>query len=129
MIAMAKIFMFRGYEMDKLSQMPLKEFAQLLKTRERRKIKRGFTEQEKKFIEDIKAGVDPIKTHCRSMIILPMMVGKSIFVYTGREFARVDVSPEMLGHRLGEFAETRKRVKHGAPGIGATRSSMFIPLK
>ena len=35
----------------------------------------------------------------------------------------------MIGHRLGEFAMTRKTVKHSAPGLGATRSSKFVPLK
>ena len=126
---MAKVFTFRGYEMDKLSQMSLREFSQLLKSNGRRKFKRGLTEQEKKLLQDIKEGNDPIKTHCRAMIIIPMMVGKTIFVHAGKEFTRVDVKPEMLGHRLGEFADTRKRIKHGAPGVGATRSSMFIPLK
>jgi small subunit ribosomal protein S19 len=58
-----------------------------------------------------------------------MMVDKTIFVHAGKEFLRVDIKPEMLGHRLGEFADTRKRIKHGAPGMGATRSSMYIPLK
>lgn len=37
--------------------------------------------------------------------------------------------PEMVGHYLGEFAITYKPVKHGRPGIGATHSSRFIPLK
>jgi len=35
----------------------------------------------------------------------------------------------MVGHYLGEFAITRKRVKHTGPGVGATRSSKFMPLK
>jgi small subunit ribosomal protein S19 len=35
----------------------------------------------------------------------------------------------MLGHRLGEFSVTRKGVKHGAAGIGATRSSSFMSVK
>lgn len=37
--------------------------------------------------------------------------------------------PEMIGHYLGEFSITYKPVKHGRPGIGATHSSRFIPLK
>lgn len=39
------------------------------------------------------------------------------------------LQPEMVGHYLGEFAITYKPVKHGRPGIGATHSSRFIPLK
>jgi small subunit ribosomal protein S19 len=126
---MAKLFTFRGYELDKLKQMSLKDFGNLLKSRERRKIKRGLTVDEKKLLIDIQEGNDPIRTHSRTMIILPMMVDKTIFVHAGKEFLRVDIKPEMLGHRLGEFADTRKRIKHGAPGMGATRSSMYIPLK
>ena len=126
---MAKIFTFRGYEIDKLKQMSIREFSQLLKSRDQRKFKRGLTEQEKKLLQDIKEDNIPIKTHCRAMIIIPIMVGKTIFVHAGNEFIRVDIKPEMLGHRLGEFADTRKRIRHGAPGVGATRSSMFVPLK
>ena len=36
---------------------------------------------------------------------------------------------EMVGQYLGEFSITYKPVKHGRPGIGATNSSRFIPLK
>lgn len=39
------------------------------------------------------------------------------------------LQPEMIGHYLGEFSITYKPVKHGRPGIGATHSSRFIPLK
>ncbi|MEM3151636.1 MAG: ribosomal protein S19 family protein, partial [Candidatus Bathyarchaeia archaeon] len=71
----------------------------------------------------------PIKTHCRDMIILPEMVGLTILVHNGKEFVPVEIKPEMIGHYLGEFAITNKRVVHGAPGIGASRSSMYVPLK
>ncbi|HLC85017.1 MAG TPA: ribosomal protein S19 family protein, partial [Candidatus Nanoarchaeia archaeon] len=37
--------------------------------------------------------------------------------------------PEMLGHKLGEFAITKKRVAHSAPGIGATRSSASLSVR
>jgi len=126
---MAKIFTFRGYELDKLKAMSLKEFGNLIESRQRRKIRRGFTPDEKKLLKDIEEGFDPIKTHCRAMLIIPMMVGKTIYVYTGKEFVRVEILPEMLGHRTGEFVETRRRVKHGAPGMGATKSSTYVPLK
>lgn len=42
---------------------------------------------------------------------------------------QVEIKPEMIGHYLGEFSVTYKPVKHGRPGIGATHSSRFIPLK
>ncbi len=71
----------------------------------------------------------PIKTHCRDMVILPEMVGLTLLVHNGKEFASVEVKPEMIGHYLGEFAITNKKVLHGTPGIGASRSSMYVPLK
>lgn len=127
---MAKVFLFRGFDLQTLKQMPLKDFAKLVESRARRKlVKRGMTEQEKKLLLDLRNMVDPVKTHCREMVIIPEMVGRTIYVHAGREFVRVDIITEMLGHRLGEFAETRKRVRHGAPGMGATKSSMFVPLK
>lgn len=71
----------------------------------------------------------PIKTHCRDMVILPEMVGLNLLVHSGKEFTAVDVKPEMIGHYLGEFVITNKKVVHGTPGIGASRSSMYVPLK
>jgi len=71
----------------------------------------------------------PIKTHCRDMVILPEMVGLNLLVHSGKEFAAVDVKPEMIGHYIGEFVITNKKVVHGTPGIGASRSSMYVPLK
>jgi small subunit ribosomal protein S19 len=71
----------------------------------------------------------PLKTHCRDMVILPEMVGLTLLVHSGKEFTSVDVRPEMIGHYLGEFVITNKKVLHGTPGIGASRSSMYVPLK
>ena len=71
----------------------------------------------------------PIKTHNRDMIVIPEMIGAVLGVYNGKEFVRVEIAPAMIGHYLGEFAPTRKRVIHSAPGVGATRSSMYVPLK
>jgi small subunit ribosomal protein S19 len=70
-----------------------------------------------------------IKTHVRDLIILPEMVGAKIGVHNGKEFVAMDIKPEMIGHYLGEFAITNKPVRHGTPGIGASRSSMYVPLK
>ncbi len=123
-----KEFLFRGKKIEELKSLSLNEFADLLKSRERRKIKRGFTEEEKKLLKDLEKK-DEVKTHCRDMIILPLMVGKTIHVYNGKEFVAVRVTTEMLGHRLGEFALTRKRVQHHAPGVGATRSSQALSVR
>jgi small subunit ribosomal protein S19 len=63
------------------------------------------------------------------MIILPDMVGLTIFVYNGKEYSSVTIKREMIGHYLGEYAITNKRVQHGAPGVGSSRSSLYVPLK
>ena len=57
------------------------------------------------------------------------MVGLTIYVHNGKEFSEVKLTAEMIGHRLGEFAATRRQVKHGAPGVGATRSSAALSVK
>ncbi|CAO2593682.1 40S ribosomal protein S15, partial [Lemmus lemmus] len=46
-----------------------------------------------------------------------------------QDLNQVGIKPEMTGHYLGEFSITYKPMKHGWPGIGATHSSHFIPLK
>ena len=124
-------FMYRGKTLEELLQMNINEFAELLPARERRSLKRGLTERQKKLLEKIRKckGKKLIRTHDRDMIILPEMVGAKIGVHNGKEFVVIEIKPEMIGHRLGEFAPTRKRVQHSAPGFGATRSSKFVPIK
>jgi small subunit ribosomal protein S19 len=126
---MAK-FVFRGKSLDEIKEMNLEEFSLLLKARQRRSLKRGLNEKQKKLLEKIRK--DPGKFHrtrSREMIIVPEMVGVKMGVHNGKEYVTVEIKPEMLGHRLGEFAMTRKGVKHSSPGFGATRSSKFVPLK
>jgi len=72
---------------------------------------------------------ETVKTHLRDMIIVPEMIGSVVGVYNGKTFNSVEIKPEMTGFYLGEFSITYKPVKHGRPGIGATHSSRFIPLK
>jgi small subunit ribosomal protein S19 len=57
------------------------------------------------------------------------MIGITIHVYNGKEFIQFEMKPEMGGHYIGEFIITNKPVRHGTPGIGASRSSMYVPLK
>ncbi|KAK1698128.1 hypothetical protein QYE76_014825 [Lolium multiflorum] len=77
------------------------------------------------------AGEKPkaVRTHLRNIIIVPEMTGSIISVYNGKFVIQIEIKPEMTGHYLGEFSFTYKPVKHGRPGIGATHSSRFIPLK
>ena len=124
-----KEFTFKGKTAEELKQMSLSELAQLLTSRQRRTIKRGFTEQQKILLKKIRNNEKNIETHCRDMIILPEMIGKTIKVHQGKEFLPVNIEPDMLGHYLGEFLLTRKRVAHSAPGIGATRSSASLSVK
>jgi small subunit ribosomal protein S19 len=126
---MAKIFLFKGKTVEELQKMPLDEFAKLIPSRRRRTIKRGFTPQEKKLLERLRRKQKAVKTHVRDMVIIPEMIGKRILIYSGKDWVTLDVTGEMLGHVLGEFAQTRKKVMHSAPGVGATKSSKFLPLK
>ena len=131
---MPKKFSYHGLALEELQKLPLDDFAKLLPARQRRSLSRGFTPKQKKLIERARAartsGKDtPIRTHSRDMVIIPEMIDLKFAVHNGKEFVVVDVKAEMVGHRLGEFAQTRKKVTHGTPGIGATRSSMYVPLK
>jgi len=126
---MAKEFILRGKKFEEISTMSLKEFAGLLPSRERRSLLRGFTEQEKILLEKVRNNKAKLKTHCRDLIIIPEMVGKVIKIYNGKEYAELRIEKEMMGHRLGEFAVTRSKVAHSAPGIGATRSSSALSVR
>jgi len=128
-------FSYRGHTLDELQEMSVDEVAELLPARMRRSIERGLSAEKEKLLEKARDAEDeetannPIRTHLRDMPILPEMVGLTFAVYTGQSFERVKVEPEMLGHYLGEFQLTRTSVEHGQAGIGATRSSKFVPLK
>ncbi|MEF8774740.1 MAG: 30S ribosomal protein S19 [Halobacteriales archaeon] len=128
-------FTYRGHTLDELQEMDLEEVAELLPARQRRTIERGLSVQEQKLLEDAReadpeeTAADPLRTHLRDMPVLPEMVGLTFAVHAGQSFERVEVEPEMIGHYLGEFQLTRQQVEHGQAGIGATRSSKFVPLK
>ena len=126
---MARIFLYKGKTVEELQKMSLEEFAKLVPARERRSLLRGFNDLEKKFLEKLRTSEKPVRTHLREMVIIPEMLFKKVLIHNGKEWILVDIKPEMVAHRLGEFALTRKRVKHSAPGVGATRSSKFLPLR
>ncbi|HLC19558.1 MAG TPA: 30S ribosomal protein S19 [Candidatus Nanoarchaeia archaeon] len=126
---MAKEQLWRGKTKEEVMKLDLKDFSVLVNSRERRKLVRGFTTMEKILLKDIASGDQKVKTHCRDMVIVPAMVDKKLSVYNGKEWIPLHITIDMLGHRLGEFALTRKSVKHSAPGIGATRSSAAISVK
>lgn len=127
---MAKKFTFRGYTPEQLKDMTLTEFSKIITARGRRTLKRGFTEPQKRLLKRIKEHPDKFhKTHERDIVIIPQMIGAKLGVYNGKEWVTVEITPDKLGHRLGEFAMTRQRVKHSAPGVGASRSSKHVSIK
>ena len=131
---MVKEFKYRGVSTEELQTMSLEKLFELFPARARRSLTRGITDSKRKLLEEVKlakAGklTTQIKTHLRDLIILPYMIGLTIHVFTGKEFHPVVIKPEMVGHYLGEFSLTNKRVQHGAPGVGASRSSLYVPLK
>jgi small subunit ribosomal protein S19 len=124
-----KEFRLRGKTLDELKTLSYKEFAQYVTARKRRSILRGFTDAQKRFIVKFEKKGNNVETHCRDMVILPIMVGKTIKVHSGKTFVPLLIQEEMLGHCLGEFITTRSRVAHNAPGIGATKSSSSVSVK
>lgn len=131
---MPKDFAYRGFTLDQLQGMSMDEFIMILPSRQRRTLRRGLKPEQRILLEKIReaakeGGDNTVKTHVRNMVILPEMVGLIIQVHNGKEFVEVAMKPEMIGHALGEFAITNKPVRHGTPGIGASRSSMYVPLK
>ncbi len=122
-------FTYRGYTVAKLKKMKLEDLAQLMGARQRRKIKRALRSEEEQLLEEVNTGKEEIKTHLRDALVLPSMVGKKIGVHDGKGFEFIEIKPEMIGHYLGELVLTRKKVLHGAAGVGATRSSKYVPLR
>jgi small subunit ribosomal protein S19 len=130
-ISQKKEFTYKGKTIDELKLLSIREFANLTTSRERRTLLRNSDTFEK-FIEKcekLSKNGKKIRTHQRNLIIVPKMIGLVIAVYNGRNFEDVRITSEMIGHRLGEFSLTRKAVKHGAAGIGATRSSASRSVK
>ena len=131
---MVKKFEYRGIPLAELEKMSLDRIFQLFNSRQRRSLTRGITDGKRKLIEEIKdaksgKNKNPIKTHIRDLVVLPNMVGVTVQVFSGKEFRPISIIPEMIGHYIGEYIITNKRVNHGAPGVGASRSSLYVPLK
>ena len=133
-MAMAtKEITFKGKTISDLQAMSIEEFAKLCSSRQRRTLKKhGVDKKILKKVENFKRNgvkAKPIRTHQRDLVVVPAMVGASFAVHKGKEFERVDISIRMLGHYLGEFALTRKKLQHGKAGIGATKSSTAITAR
>ena len=133
-----KKFAYRGYDITSLLSMNVEEICKLFRSRQRRRFKRKLKPEYGRFIEKLNKikhctplGEKPLglKTHLRDLIVLPSMVLSIVNVHNGKEFVPVEIKPEMVGYYLGEFAQSYKRVNHGKPGVGATNSSKFTPIK
>lgn len=124
-----KEFTYRGYTMEDLLKMPFQDLLGILPARARRSYVRGLNSEQEVFVQKLKIASEPLRTHRREIFILPEFVGKTVQVHSGKEFVAVEIRPEMIGHAIGEFVLTRNFEKHSGPGVGATRSSKFLPLK
>ena len=125
---MKKVFTYHGKTVDELQKLSIKELAELLPSRSRRSLLRGLTQAKQDFVDKLmKKGT--AETHLRDMIVLPSFVGKTVKVHNGKEFVPVIIQEDMVGHFLGEFSLTRKRVQHNSPGVGATKSSSNLSVK
>ncbi|KAG2436006.1 hypothetical protein CHLRE_08g360900v5 [Chlamydomonas reinhardtii] len=131
-------FTYRGVDLDQLLDMKTSDYVQLFAARQRRRFQRGLKRKHQSFIVKLRKvkklaasgeKPEPVRTHLRNMIVVPEMIGSVVGVYNGKTFNQVEIKPEMVGHYLAEFSISYKPVKHGRPGIGATHSSRFIPLK
>ena len=156
---MVKEFEYRGVPIADLEKMQLDKVVVMLNARQRRSLRRGVTDGKRRLVARIRAakkaaagggggaadaaaaaaaaapaggsggGGAGIRTHLRDLIVLPFMVGATVNVFNGKEFKPVEIKPEMIGHYIGEYSLTSRRVSHGAPGVGASRSSLYVPLK
>ncbi len=123
--------LYRGRTVEQLKALDTREFSRLVKSRSRRALLRNYNVVEAfvKKCRACEADKKPIRTHDRALTIVPAMIGLTIGIHNGKDFMPVKITEEMLGHRLGEFAMTRKAVKHGAAGVGATKSSSSLSVK
>jgi len=122
-------FTYRGFRVEELRAMGIAELLPIMPARVRRKVNRGLSRGEEHLLSRFRSGETRIRTHLRDMVIMPVMIGKEVEIYNGKEVRKVEIKPEAVFHSRGEFALTRRKVTHGSAGIGATRSSKYVPLK
>ncbi|KAI8851441.1 ribosomal protein S19-domain-containing protein [Chytridium lagenaria] len=133
-----KKYTYRGVDLEQLLDMSSEQLVEIVHARARRRFQRGLKRKPMGLIKKLRKAKkeapenekpEVVKTHLRNMIIVPEMVGSVVGIYNGKTFNQVEIKPEMIGHYLAEFSLSYKPVRHGRPGIGATHSSRFIPLK
>ena len=120
-----KEFTYKGLTIEELKKLDVREFAKYLRSRQRRTVLRQFQKVED-FINRSREKQNKdkkIRTHQRDLVVVPQMIGMRISIYNGNNFVPVEVTSDMLGHKFGEFAPTRARVKHSSAGVGATKGT------
>jgi len=131
-------FSYRGIDLDNLLDLSPEQLIDLVHARARRRLQRGLKRKHTALLKKLRKAKkdtgpydkpDVVKTHLRDMLIMPEMIGSIIGVHNGKVFTSVEVKADMVGHYTGEFSISYKPVRHGRPGIGATSSSKFVPLK
>lgn len=128
MVLGKKELTFRGKKIEELKTLDVREFAKLLKSRERRTVLRNFQDIEN-FVARAKKKVangKQIRTHLRDLIVVPDLVGMRIQIHNGNKFIPTDITIEMLGRYFGEFSPTRGRVNHGKAGVGSTKGTKTL---
>ena len=126
-----KEFLFRGKKLEELKAMSIEQFAALCNSRAKRNLLKGFDKRLLKKIEKAKANpkAKPVRSHRRDLIVIPAMVGVKMAIHRGNSFDQVEITGKMLGHFIGEFVLTRKKLQHGKAGIGATKSSTAVTAR
>jgi small subunit ribosomal protein S15e len=133
-----RISKYRGIEVDQLLDLTNDQLMDLVHCRARRHFTRGTKNKSVRLLKKLRkakkaapAGEKPapVKTHLRNMVIVPEMIGSIVGVYNGKVFNQVEIRAEMVGRYLAEFSISYKPTRHGRPGIGASGSSKFVPLK
>lgn len=140
-----KTFSYRGVDLEDLIVKPQEDVIAMFGARHRRKYARTLKRAEQNGTKEVDAikrflgklvesrkGLAPgerpptVKTHHRSLTIVPEMIGSIVGVYTGKTFVNVEIKPEMIGHYLGEFAFTYKPCFHGKAG-SKSMLARFLP--
>lgn len=128
---MVEKIVYHGLTSEQTEKLSEEAFVKSVKSRSRRSLKRNSYKY-KALVEKallLKPKQKVVKTHLREAVIRPEWIGMTFGVHNGKEFQSLQINASMIGHRLGEYAYTTKRVVHSAPGIKATKGSRSLGEK
>ena len=110
----------------------------LLNSRQRRSLDKRLStymnDEKRKFREELKLSREgklkgQLKTHLRDMIILPDMIGLNVLVHNGKEFVSFTIEQKWWVIILENMQLQIKEFSMESPGVGSSRSSLYVPLK